>query len=65
MNAQHYGRYSWQALPGAQTVTRTDIDGVLVQVELVLGPEAANMLRAYLAMLEGQLRVHELGSDEE
>ena len=49
----------------AQVVTRQEVEQALDQVEARLGPDRANLLRAYLRMLESQLRVYRLGHDDE
>ena len=40
----------------AQRVTHQDVDSALLRIERTIGPEEANLLRAYLSMLESQLR---------
>lgn len=46
-------------------ITRKDIDSVLTHIEISLGTEAANTLRAYIDGLEGRNRVLELERDGE
>jgi hypothetical protein len=46
-----------------QVVTRREVDQTLARVEERMGPDQANLLRAYLVMLESQLRVSRLGDD--
>jgi hypothetical protein len=50
-------------MKAAQRVTRRDIDRTLANVERALGPDEANQLRAYLAMLESQAQAARLESD--
>ncbi len=50
--------------PKTQRVTRQQVDQVLERVEEI-DVDDANLLRAYLVQLEGQIRVYELEGDDE
>src|SRR3990172_9730081 len=55
-------RAPYSAGHSARPVTRADVDAVLTRLES-RSVEDANLLRAYLAMLEGQVRVYRLGDE--
>jgi len=50
-------------MAGLARVERTDVERVLARVEQTLGPDEANLLRDYLTMLEGQVRIYQLEGD--
>lgn len=47
-----------------EQVNRKDVERVLLRVEQTIDPDAANLVRAYLDMLEGQVRAYQLGDDQ-
>jgi hypothetical protein len=55
-------RAPYAARGNARPVTRQDVDSALARLES-RSVEDANLLRAYLDMLEGLVRLYQLGDD--
>ena len=55
-------RAPYSAGHSARPITRADVDAALSRLES-RSVDDANLLRAYLAMLEGQVRVYRLGDE--